>query len=154
MATMTQKRRVFCQYIVAGANQSEAARQAGYKEKSAKAIGSQLMALPEVLAYIEELKALDAKGKIPIEEDVETALLCKDPIQKLIELMNCDDIIIEKEAAKALLPYFYLKKSEVGDNRIGKKELKEANAIKQTTESKFSTLGNQLNNVYEHEEIE
>lgn len=150
---ITQKRRRFCQYIVSGANQTEAARQAGYKEKSAKAIGSQLMALDEVKDCIAELRALDAKGTIPIKEDVGLALLCKDPIQKLMELMNCDDPLIELQAATKLLPYFYLKKSESdAPKRIGIKELKEANAIEATTESKYSTLSNQLNNTYEHEE--
>lgn len=111
------------------------------------------MALDEVKDCIAELRALDAKGTIPIKEDVGLALLCKDPIQKLMELMNCDDPLIELQAATKLLPYFYLKKSESdAPKRIGIKELKEANAIEATTESKYSTLSNQLNNTYEHEE--
>lgn len=152
MGVMTQQKRKFCQYIVSGLNQTRAAVMAGYKESSAKVQGSQLMAMKEIQDYIADLRDLDSKGSIPIEEDVAIAELCKDPIQKLIELMNCEDVIIEKEAAKALLPYFYLKKSESeAPKKIGIRELKEANAIKQTSESKFSTLGNQLSNTYEHE---
>ena len=155
MTLLTQKRRRFCQFIISGANQTEAAIKSGYKEKSAKAIGSQLMAMPEIKDYIEELKKLDTKyeGSPPILEDVDLALVCKDPVEKLIQLMNCKDDLIEMTAAKALLPYFYLKKIETDTpNRIGKKELKEVTAIKATEESKFSTLGNQLTNTYEHNE--
>ena len=151
---MTAKRRRFCQYSAAGLNNTEAAKKAGFKESSAKNIGYQLSLLPEVIECINELKELDKKHTvdIPVAEDIEVALLCKDPIQKLIELMNCKDELIELQAAKNLLPYFYLKKSETeGSNKLGKKELKEAKAIEATEASKFSTLGNQLNNVYEHE---
>lgn len=151
---LNQKRRLFCQFVVAGLNNTQAAIKAGYKETSAKNIGYQLSLMPEVIECIKELQALaDKRGDaIPVVEDVETAALCKDPIQKLIELMNCKDEMIEMQAAKTLLPYFYLKKSESeAPKKLGIKELKEANAIKQTTESKFSTLGNQLSNVYEHE---
>lgn len=152
---MNQQRRRFSQYKAQGYNNTRAALLAGYKESSAKAIGSQLMALDEVKEYIAELEKLDNQyqDQPPIEDDVEAATLCKDPIEKLIELMNCDDSLIEMQAAKTLLPYFYLKKSEMeAPKKLGIKEMKEANAIKQTSESKFSTLSNQLNNVYEHED--
>lgn len=151
---MTQKRRVFAQFILQGLNQTEAAIQAGFKESSAKAIGSQLMAKDEVKDYIKQLEELDSKGSIPVLEDADTALLCRDPIEKLIQLMNCNDDLIEMQAAKNLLPYFYLKKSESeAPKKIGIRELKEAHAIEATTGSKFSTLGSQLNNTYEHEII-
>ena len=154
---MTAKRRRFCQYVAAGLNNTEAAKKAGFKETSAKNIGYQLSLLPEIIDCIKELTELDKKHNvdIPVEEDVALAVLCKDPIQKLIELMNCKDELIELQAAKNLLPYFYLKKSETeSSNKLGKKELKTAKAIEATEVSRFSTLGNQLNNVYEHEKIE
>ena len=151
---LNQKRRLFCQFVVAGLNNTQAAIKAGYKESSAKNIGYQLSLLPEIIECIKELQALaDKRGDaIPVVEDVDTAVLCKDPIEKLIQLMNCKDELIELQAAKNLLPYFYLKKSETeAPKKIGVKELKEVNAIKQATESRFSTLGNQLSNVYDHE---
>ncbi len=150
---INQQRRRFCQFIVSGKNQTRSALEAGYKESSAKAIGSQLMALDEIKDYIEALKQLDNKydGQPPIIEDVETATLCRDPIEKLITLMNCNDEAIELQAATKLLPYFYLKKSELeAPKKLGIREMKEASAIEATTESKFSTLDNQLN-IYEHE---
>ena len=151
---INQQRRRFCQFIVNGHNQTRSALEAGYKESSAKAIGSQLMALDEIKDYIEALKQLDNKydGQPPILEDVETATLCRDPIEKLITLMNCNDEAIELQAATKLLPYFYLKKSELeAPKKLGIREMKEASAIEATEASKFSTLGNQLNNVYDHE---
>ena len=151
---LTQKRRRFCQYIVSGLNQTQAAIEAGFKESSAKNIGYQLSLMPEVIECIKELRALDDKfeNKIPVAEDADLALLCKDPIEKLIHLMNCKDELIELQAAKNLLPYFYLKKSESeAPKRIGIREMKEASAIEATTESKFSTLDNQLTQIYEHD---
>ena len=157
MTIMTAKRRRFCQYSAAGLNNTEAAKKAGFKESSAKNIGYQLSLLPEVIDCIKELKELDKKHTvdIPVKEDLEIALLCKDPMQKLMELMNCKDELIELQAAKILLPYMYLQaKDKEGTNKLGKKELKEVTAITATNESKFSTLGNQLSNTYEHEKEE
>lgn len=153
MSKMTIQRKRFCQYIVEGLNQTQAALKAGYKESSAKVMGSQLMSMDCIKEYIAELEGLNNKyeGSPAIEEDVDVAVLCRDPIQKLIELMNCKDDLIEMQAATKLLPYFYLKKSESGDNRIGKKELKEVTAIEATSKSKYSTLSNQLTNIYEHD---
>lgn len=152
---MTQQKRRFCQFIVSGHNQTRSALEAGYKESAAKAIGSQLMAKDEIKDYIEALKKLDNKydGQPPILEDIEAAKVSKNPLEVLADLMNnCDDNSIRLNAAKALAPYYYLKESEKDPSRrIGVKEMKEANAITATTESKFSTLGNQLANTYEHE---
>ena len=151
---MNQQKRRFCQFIVSGFNQSQSALKAGYKESSAKAIGSQLMAKDEIKDYIEALKKLDNKydGQPPIIEDIEAAKVSKNPLEVLADLMlNCDDPNIKLNAAKALAPYLFLKESEKDPSRrIGVKEMKEANAITATTQSKFSTLDNQLN-IYEHE---
>ncbi len=154
MAIMTQQKRRFCQFIVSGFNQTQSALRAGFKESSAKAYGSQLMAMPEIQDYIEALKQLDNKfdGQPPIIEDVEAAKVSMNPLEVLADLMtNCEDNNIRLNAAKALAPYLFLKESEKDPSRrIGVKEMKEANAITATTESKFSTLDNQLN-IYEHE---
>ena len=151
---MTQQKRRFCQFIVSGFNQTQSALKAGFKESSAKAYGSQLMAMPEIQDYIEALKQLDNKfdGQPPIIEDIEAAKVSMNPLEVLADLMiNCDDPNIKLNAAKALAPYLFLKESEKDPSRrIGVKEMKEANAITATTESKFSTLDNQLN-IYEHE---
>ena len=151
---ITAKNRRFCQFIVEGFNQTEAAKQAGFKESSAKSVASQMMKKPEIQEYIKKLEEINNKyeDSEPIEEDVKLAEYCKNPVEKLIQLMNCDDLNIQLNAAKALLPYFELKKSERGDNRVGKKEMKEVEAVSRAKESKYATLSNQLNNVYEHEE--
>lgn len=151
---MTQQKRRFCQFIVSGFNQTQSALKAGFKESSAKAYGSQLMAMPEIQDYIEALKQLDNKydGQPPIIEDIEAAKVSMNPLEVLADLMtNCEDNNIRLNAAKALAPYLFLKESEKDTTKkLGVKEMKEANAIAATTGSKFSTLDNQLN-VYEHE---
>lgn len=152
---MNQQRRRFCQFIVSGHNQTQSALKAGYKESSAKAIGSQLMAVTEIQDYIEALKHLDNKfdGQPPIPEDIEAAKVSLNPLEVLADLMNnCDDNNIRLNAAKALAPYYFLKESEKDPTkRIGIKEMKEANAVTATTGSKFATLDHQLANTYEHE---
>lgn len=152
---MTQQKRRFCQFIVSGFNQTQSALKAGFKESSAKAYGSQLMALDEIKDYIEALRHLDNKfeGQPPIIEDIESAKVSKNPLEVLADLMtNCDDNNIRLNAAKALAPYYFLKESEKDTTkRLGVKELKEANAKAATTGSKFATLDHQLSNIYEHE---
>ena len=109
--------------------------------------------MDEIKDYIKELEALDKDvGSIPIEDDVELAILCKDPIQKLVELMNCKDELIELQAAKNLLPYFYLKKSESeAPKKLGVKEMKEARAIEVSSEGLYASVDEIYPNVYEHD---
>ncbi len=54
---LTAKSKAFAQAVVDGMSNKDAAISAGYSEKTAMQQGSKLAKLPEVIAYIEKLKA-------------------------------------------------------------------------------------------------
>lgn len=61
---LTQKQELFAIEFVKCGNETEAAKRAGYSEKSAYSIGSENMKKPEIVAYINELTAADKSRKI------------------------------------------------------------------------------------------
>ncbi|MHA3050211.1 terminase small subunit [Acinetobacter sp. ANC 4639] len=132
---LTQKSKAFALSIAAGKSNREAAIDAGYSEKTASQKGSALAKDPEVIEYVEILK-----NAPPIEKDVALALETKDPMEKLIQLMNCGIVKVEVEAAKALMPFVHGKVAP-----MGKKEGK-AETAKSASQSKgkYGTLTNQL----------
>ena len=57
---MSEKQKAFCDYYIETANATEAARRAGYSEKTAKSIGSENLTKPNLKEYIElRLKELE-----------------------------------------------------------------------------------------------
>lgn len=132
---LTQKSKAFALSIASGKSNREAAIDAGYSEKTASQKGSALAKDPEVIEYVERLK-----NAPPIEKDVALALETKDPMEKLIQLMNCGIVKVEFEAAKALMPFVHGKVAP-----MGKKEGK-AEGAKNTSQSKgkFGTLDSQM----------
>lgn len=51
---MTPRQKKFCEYYIQSANATDAARKAGYSEKTAEAIGYENLRKPEIKAYIRE----------------------------------------------------------------------------------------------------
>lgn len=57
---MSEKQKAFCDYYIETANATEAARRAGYSEKTAKSIGCENLTKPNLKEYIElRLKELE-----------------------------------------------------------------------------------------------
>jgi phage terminase small subunit len=52
---LTQRQKVFCEHYVESGNGTEAAKVAGYSDKSVKQIASENLSKPNIRAYIEEL---------------------------------------------------------------------------------------------------
>jgi phage terminase small subunit len=154
---ISEKMKKFAQAIVDGASNKNAAISAGYAEKSASQQGSKLRKDPEVIVWIEKLKADQKKltltqpkpEKVKVATPTETDLdqppedpyTKGDPLQFLIEVMdNCgNDMFLRFNAAKAALPYIHGKVAEKG-----KKQTKEEEAKKASNSGKFGTLNNQL----------
>ena len=79
----------FCQEYLLKLNYTEAAKAAGYSERSAASQGSALMKNPEILARVRELRkermermALDAD--FVLHELIDTYLKCKNPTPVLV----------------------------------------------------------------------
>jgi DNA-binding helix-hairpin-helix protein with protein kinase domain len=52
---LTQRQKVFCEHYIESGNGTEAAKAAGYSEKSVKQMASENLSKPNIRAYIEEL---------------------------------------------------------------------------------------------------
>lgn len=53
---LTEKQRLFCEYYIENWNASDAARRAGYSEKTAHDIGCENLKKPNIKKYIEEIQ--------------------------------------------------------------------------------------------------
>jgi len=151
---LSEKMKKFAQAVVDGLSNKEAAISAGYAEKTASQAGSKLRKDPEIIVYIEKLKA-DKEGRSLTSEKPKVKTISTheddnplddedyakdDPLQFLIDVMNkSSDMFLRFNAAKAALPYVHGKVAEKG-----KKETKADEAKKATQGGKFGTLGSQL----------
>lgn len=159
---LSEKMEKFAYAVVDGLSNKDAAISAGYAEKSASQQGSKLRKDPEIIVFIEKLKA-DREGRTltsgqqkvnsKVKDDPKPASdYCDDedevnytkddPLQFLIEVMNHsgNEMFLRFNAAKAALPYVHGKVAEKG-----KKETKEDEARKAAaSKGRFGTLNNQL----------
>ena len=153
---LSEKMKKFAQAVVDGLSNKEAAISAGYAEKTASQAGSKLRKDPEIIVYIEKLKA-DKEGRSltskkpkvkPIEassyedeDPIEDQYSTDDPLDFLINVMKNggNEMMLRVNAARAALPYVHGKVAEKG-----KKETKEDAAKAATKSGKFGTLNNQL----------
>lgn len=67
---LTPKQKKFCEYYIQTGNAAEAARQAGYSEKTARTIGSENLTKPDVLQYIAERTAAQEKALVADADEV------------------------------------------------------------------------------------
>ncbi|KQE16777.1 hypothetical protein APD36_06545 [Acinetobacter pittii] len=152
---LTEKMEKFALAIVDGKTNKEAAISAGYAEKTASAAGARLAKDPEIIIYIEMLKAQkegrsltsdqpnikpenSGEDENPLEE---FQFEGDDPLEFLTKVMNFNGnkLNIRMQAAMALMPY---KHGKVADK--GKKETKQDKAKEATRTGKYATLDNQL----------
>ncbi|MFI7852858.1 terminase small subunit [Acinetobacter baumannii] len=156
---LTEKMEKFALAIVDGKTNKEAAISAGYAEKTASAAGARLAKDPEIIVYIEMLKAQkegrsltsdspkvkpkdtpenSGEDENPIEE---FQFEGDDPLDFLIKVMsfNGDKLPLRMQAAIAALPYKHGKVAEKG-----KKQTKAETAREGSKSGKFATLDNQL----------
>ena len=167
---LTAKMRKFAQAVVDGMSNKDSAITAGYEEKTASQAGTRLAKNPEILAYIEKLKAdkkLKQGGeKLKVEvkaEIVEVQVAEPRHEQPRSEFIGRDEIAIgshedpleylksvwmDKEqdeelrvaCAKAALPYVHGKVADKGKKQTKAEEAKAA----AKGGGKFGTLNSQL----------
>ncbi len=156
---LTEKMEKFALAIVDGKTNKEAAISAGYAGKTASAAGARLAKDPEIIVYIEMLKAQkegrsltsdspkvkpkdttenSGEDENPIEE---FQFEGDDPLDFLIKVMNFNGnkLPLRMQAAIAALPYKHGKVAEKG-----KKETKQDKAKEATKTGKYATLDNQF----------
>lgn len=67
---LTPKQKAFCDYYIETGNATEAARKAGYSEKTAYSIGQENLKKPEIKSYIADRMAEKEKDRIASQDEV------------------------------------------------------------------------------------
>lgn len=67
---LTPKQKKFCEYYAALGNATEAARKAGYSEKTARSIGAENLTKPDLQAYIRDLAKAAEENRIAHANEV------------------------------------------------------------------------------------
>lgn len=67
---LTPKQKAFADYYIESANATEAAKRAGYSEKTAYSIGNENLKKPEIAAYIAERTKPTEEKRIATADDV------------------------------------------------------------------------------------
>ncbi|WP_425322935.1 terminase small subunit [Escherichia coli] len=142
---LTGQKRKFAQALMSGSSQAEAARKAGYSEKTARSQGSRLAKDPDIIAFISKKRGAEVIVEQAVSEPDElpkvvnrTVKEFDDPLEFLKAVMNdvSEETDVRKDAAKAMLPYLHPKKGEGG-----KKDARHAAAAKvAATGSKFGAM--------------
>lgn len=70
MARLTPKQKAFCDYYIELGNATEAARKAGYSEKTARFIGQENLTKPNIKSYIADRMAQKEKERIASQDEV------------------------------------------------------------------------------------
>jgi len=141
---LTGQKRKYAQALMSGSSQADAARKAGYSEKTARSQGSRLAKDPDIIAFINKKRGADPYDVQPLGEPLKpppvvnnTVKTFEDPLEFLKSVMNdiTEEIDTRKDAAKAMLPYVHPKKGEGG-----KKDARNAAAKVAATASKFGAM--------------
>ena len=135
---LTEQKKKFADCLRKGLSKTDAARMAGYSDKSAASRGSQLSRDEYVLAYIQRLDEKDRKtkksaqavaemnvqpdppGPEPVPATMPPLIATQgstDPLDMMRRIMILNEQVDPKlslEAAKALAPYEHAKKGEDG----------------------------------------
>lgn len=126
---LTGKRAAFAEAVLAGKSNREAAVMAGYSAKTASAAGSRLAKDKAILEYLtrkaREMGKAEARDEsqpaAPLSPaDVELSpsvpIIWSDPLAFLRAVMNhrFTDLKHRIDAAKAMMPYEYARKTDIG----------------------------------------
>lgn len=67
---MTPRQKKFCEYYIQSGNAAEAARKAGYSEKTARSIGQENLTKPDIQAYIQKRISGQDKKRVADADEV------------------------------------------------------------------------------------
>ncbi len=93
--SLNEKQRAFCEHYAACFNATEAAKKAGYSEKTAYSIGNENLKKPEIQKYLQELKESAKSSRIATMTEV---------LEYLSQTMrNSEELTRERTKAAQLL---------------------------------------------------
>lgn len=98
---MNDRQKAFCEYYAENPNATDAARRAGYSEKTAYSIGQENLKKPELLAYIRRLQAEAAEIRIASVQEAKAVWsdIMRDPDQRAADRIRAGELIAKAAGA-------------------------------------------------------
>ena len=113
---LTPKQKAFADYYIQSGNAAEAARKAGYPQKSAKSIGNENLTKPHIRAYIAKLTAPDEEKRIADADEVMRfySAVMRDEVK---DSFGLDAALADRlKAADALMKRFIAMQGKAAEN--------------------------------------
>lgn len=98
---MNERQRRFADYYAACGNAAEAARQAGYSERTARSQGQRLLTDVDILEYIRELQDQAATARIASMKQVKAywSDVLRDPAEKTADRLRAGELLAKSAGA-------------------------------------------------------
>lgn len=92
---MTTRQRAFCEYYAACGNAAQAAREAGYSERTARAQAQRLLTNVDILKYVRELQNRAATGRIASAAQIQAfwSDTLNDTTQKTADRLKASELL-------------------------------------------------------------
>lgn len=99
--SLNARRKHFCEAYAACGNAAQAAREAGYSEKTAKTQGQYLLTLPDVAQYVRELQDTAADARIASISQVKAfwSDILNDPKAKTTDRLKASELLAKSAGA-------------------------------------------------------
>lgn len=98
---MTARQRAFCEHYAACGNAAQAAREAGYSERTARSQGQRLLTNADILKYARELQDRAAAGRIASMLQVRAfwSDVLNDPAEKTADRLRAGELLAKAAGA-------------------------------------------------------
>lgn len=92
---MNEKQRRFCEFFAANPNATEAAKAAGYSEKTARAQGARLLTNVGIMRYVRELQDKSAAGRIATMTQTKAfwSDVMNDPAERTADRLKASELL-------------------------------------------------------------
>lgn len=98
---MNERQRRFCEAYAACGNAAQAAREAGYSEKTARSQGQRLLTDVDILAYVRELQDQAATARVASMKQVKAywSDVLRDPAEKTADRLRASELLAKSAGA-------------------------------------------------------
>ena len=117
---LSERQRRFCEYYAADPNATEAAKAAGYSEKTARSQGQRLLTDVDIMRYVRELQDKAAAGRIATMTQTKAfwSDVMNDPTERTADRLKASELL-----AKAAGEFLHLPPDTDGSGNIAAGEV-------------------------------
>lgn len=115
---MTPKQKKFCEYYIQSGNATDAARKAGYSEKTARAIGNENLTKPDIQEYIHERIGTQDKKRVADSDEVLGFVSSVMRGKVKDQSGRGASIAVRLKAGDSLMKYYAVASSKKNENEI------------------------------------